>query len=44
VGNQPHRENGEGLAFGVPFTHCVSRRDETLSRSKTVQSMLVTQT
>lgn len=21
VGNQPHRDNGEGLAFGLPLTH-----------------------
>ena len=33
-GNQPLRDNGEGLAFGLPLTLCVSRMDETLSRKE----------
>jgi hypothetical protein len=33
VGNQPHRDNGEGLASGLPLTHCVSRMDVLLSRN-----------
>jgi hypothetical protein len=32
MGNQPHRDYGEGLAMCLPLTLCVSRRAHELSQ------------